>query len=232
MNVIVTGASRGIGKSIALLFAEAGHNLVLNARNADRLEQAATEIRKAFPAIDVHVYAANLAQREEVRSFGNFCLEKGSPDVLVNNAGVYVAGNCIDEQEGSLETMMNSNLFSAYHLTRALAPAMMKNRQGHIFNICSVASLQAYPGGGGYSISKFALNGFSQNLRQELMPFGIKVTGVFPGAVFTDSWTDFDNSDQRIMEAHDIAKMIVACTQLSSQAVVEEITLRPLLGDL
>ena len=86
--------------------------------------------------------------------------------------------------------------------------------------------------GGSYSISKFALLGFSKNLREELKPFGIKVTAVLPGAVMTDSWEGFDNSTKRIMEANDIANLVVAAASLSDQAVVEDIVIRPLLGDL
>ena len=104
--------------------------------------------------------------------------------------------------------------------------------RGHIFNMCSIASLNAYKNGGAYSISKFAMHGFSKNLREEMKPHLIKVTSVFPGAVMTDSWGDFDNSTQRIMEATDIARMIYASSQLSPQACVEDITIRPQLGDL
>jgi short-subunit dehydrogenase len=131
-----------------------------------------------------------------------------------------------------MEEMMNTNFYSAYHLTRLLLPDMILEGKGHIFNICSVASLNAYEGGGSYSVSKFALNGFSQNLRHELKRTGIKVTAVFPGAVMTETWGDFDNTANRIMEAGDIASMIVAASKLSQQAVVEEILLRPQLGDL
>lgn len=114
---------------------------------------------------------------------------------------------------------------------------MMKQQQvngtrGHIFNMCSIASLAAYSNGGSYSISKFALNGFSKNLREEMKPHHIKVTAVFPGAVMTDSWGDYDNSANRIMEAEDIAKMMFASAMLSPQACVEEILIRPQLGDL
>ena len=98
--------------------------------------------------------------------------------------------------------------------------------------MCSIASLSAYNNGGSYSISKFALMGYTKNLREELKPSLIKVMGVYPGAVMTDSWGDFDNSSQRIMEASDIANMILAASKLSAQAVVEDIILRPLLGDL
>ena len=131
-----------------------------------------------------------------------------------------------------LEAQLNANLLSAYHLTRDLLPSMMKAKQGHIFNICSIASLQAYPHGGSYSISKYALLGFSKNLRLELKDKGIKVTAVCPGATYTNSWKGSGVPEDRIMEADDIAKMIYAATQLSPQAVVEDIVLRPQLGDL
>ena len=232
MNIIVTGASKGIGKAIAMKFAEAGHTLFLCARSSEDLQQTGHVINTLFPAAKVNLYVADLSIKEQVISFGKFCMQGGSPDILVNNAGIYLPGNCIDEPEGSLEKLMNINVFSAYHLTRLLVPEMIAQKKGHIFNICSVASLKAYQGGGGYSISKFALNGFSQNLRHELMPHGIKVTSVFPGAVFTSSWGDYDNSDKRIMEAKDIADMIYTASKLSAQAVVEEIVIRPQLGDL
>jgi short-subunit dehydrogenase len=152
--------------------------------------------------------------------------------VLINNAGQFLPGSVYNEPEGLLEQMMAVNVYSAYQLTRQLLPAMMDAKQGHIFNLCSIASLQAYANGGSYSISKFALMGFSKNLREELKPYNIKVTAVYPGAVMTDSWGDFDNSQQRIMEANDIAAMIIAATKLSPQAVVEDIVIRPQLGDL
>jgi short-subunit dehydrogenase len=92
--------------------------------------------------------------------------------------------------------------------------------------------LQAYNNGGSYSISKFALMGFSKNLREELKQYKIKVSAVYPGAVLTDSWGNFDNSDKRIMEVADVANMVIAASKLSAQAVVEDIVLRPQLGDL
>ncbi|HAN66095.1 MAG TPA: short-chain dehydrogenase [Chitinophagaceae bacterium] len=173
-----------------------------------------------------------MSKAPDVSAFAEWCLRFGTPGILVNNAGVYLPGDVHNEAEGFLEQMMDTNLFSAYRLTRALLPAMMHQRSGHIFNICSVASLKAYRGGGGYSISKFALHGFSQNLREEMKPYGIKVTSVFPGAVMTASWGDFDNSKQRIMEAKDIADMLLAASKLSAAATVEDIVIRPQLGDL
>jgi len=109
---------------------------------------------------------------------------------------------------------------------------MTATKTGHIFTLCSIASLAAYPNGGSYSISKFALLGFTKNLRKELQPHGIKVTAVIPGAAYTDSWKRSGISEQRLMEAEDIAEVIYHSTLLSPQAVVEEIIIRPQLGDL
>jgi short-subunit dehydrogenase len=206
--------------------------LFLCARNESVLNETGALIAKQYPQSVVHCFAADLSVKEQVISFADFCLKSGTPDVLINNAGTYLPGNCFDEPDGTLEQLMQVNVYSAYHLTRKLVPLMIERKSGHIFNICSVASLKAYEGGGGYSMSKFALYGFSQNLRQELLPHGIKVTAVLPGAVMTDSWAGFDNSSNRIMEAADIAKMVIAATQLSKQAVVEDIVIRPQLGDL
>ena len=232
MNIVITGASRGIGKATAEVFAAEGNTLFLCARNNIRLEETVTGLRKRYPAALIHSMAADLSEKTATDTFGEWCLSSGVPDILINNAGGFEPGNILDEKEGSLESMMNNNLFSAYHLTRKLAPHMIKKESGHIFNICSVTSLSAYEGGGGYSISKYALRGFNENLRHELKTKGVKVTGVYPGAVLTDSWGDYDNSSKRIMEASDIAAMILACTKLSAQAVPEEIILRPQLGDL
>jgi short-subunit dehydrogenase len=137
-----------------------------------------------------------------------------------------------NEKEGNLEEMIQTNLYSAYHLTRTLLPHMMARKSGHIFNICSVASLKAYPNGGAYGISKFALLGFSRNLREEMKPLGIKVTAVLPGAAYSASWEGSGVDPERIMTAEDVARMVYAAAILSPQATVEDIVLRPQLGDL
>ena len=128
--------------------------------------------------------------------------------------------------------MIAVNLYSAYYVTRGLLPSMMKKRSGHIFNMCSIASLKAYSNGGSYSISKFALMGLTKNLREELKPYNIKVTAVYPGAVYTASWEGSGIDPARIMEVNDIAEMIYAASLLSPQACVEDIVIRPQQGDL
>lgn len=231
MNVIITGASKGIGKAIAEEFASHGHNLILCSRNGAVLYKTVEALQTQFASITVKAAAFDLST--SAKEFGQWVLNTGlAPDVLVNNAGLFEPGSVHNEPEGLLEKQMATNLYSAYHLTRTVLPKMMERKAGHIFNICSIASLHAYKNGGAYSISKYAMDGFSSNLREEMKDFGIKVTAVYPGAVFTDSWGDYDNSQHRIMEAADVAKMIYAASQLSPGACVEQIVLRPQLGDL
>lgn len=232
MNVIITGASKGIGKAIAEIFAANEHNLFLCSRGETALYNTMEELVTRYPSVSVKAKPFDLSIKEEAVAFGKWCLSVAVPDILVNNAGLFEPGSVYNEPEEVLESQIATNLYSAYHVTRTVLPPMMQQKSGHIFNICSIASLHAYPNGGAYSISKFALYGFSKNLREEMKPHGIKVTAVHPGAVMTESWGNYDNSSKRIMEADDIAKMVFAASQLSFQACVEDIIIRPLLGDL
>jgi short-subunit dehydrogenase len=233
MNAVITGASRGIGKAIAGIFALHGYNLFLTGRNEARLLAAIEELKTAYPHIAIDGKAVDGSRKGEVQVFAQWvAAHADAVDVLVNNAGTFIQGDISTEPDGALETMLEVNLHSAYHLTRGLLPKMIETGSGHIFNMCSIAGIQAYPGGGAYSISKFALIGFTKNLRRELQSKGIKVTAIIPGAVYTDSWSGSGIAEDRIMQAGDIAKMIYAATQLSPQAVPEEIVFRPQLGDL
>ena len=232
MNIVITGASKGIGFAIAQQFAAHGHDLYLTSKTAADLEKAATDLRAQFPLVNIEYFASDLSQKANVDAFSKWCLQKTQADILINNAGYFVPGKLMEEADGQLQGQLDTNLFSAYHLTRAILPSMLTKKSGHIFNICSIASLGAYENGGAYSISKFALLGFSKNLRLELKDKGIKVTAVCPGAAYTNSWAGSGVDPKRIMEASDIAKMIYASTQLSNQAVVEDIIMRPQLGDL
>lgn len=238
MNVIITGSSRGLGKAIAEQFAAGNHNLVLCARDEVQLYKTMEELYAKFPGIEIKARPVDLSSTTQTKQFGQWVLsaiEKlpgKSIDVFVNNAGQFTPGSIHNEEDGLLEKMIEANVYGAYHLTRALLPEMMKQKKGHIFNVCSIASLKAYANGGAYSISKYALLGFSKNLREEMKAYGIKVTAVMPGAVYTDSWRGSGISPERIMEVGDIAALIYTATQLSPQAVVEDIIIRPQLGDL
>ena len=232
MNVLITGASKGIGKAIAEIFASNGHNLFLCSRGELALYKTLEELMTRFPGVTIKAKPFDLSKKGEAIAFANWCLSFAVPDIVINNAGLFEPGSVHNEPDGLLESQMATNVYSAYHVSRTVLPEMMERKSGHIFNMCSIASLDAYENGGAYSMSKFALYGFSKNLREEMKPHGIKVTAIHPGAVMTDSWGSFDNSSKRIMEADDIAKMVHAASQLSLQACVEDILLRPQLGDL
>ena len=232
MNIVITGASKGLGKAFALEFAKDATQLVLCARNKEELEQLSTEINKLNPNCIVNFRIVDVSIKKQIIDFGNFCNDLGDTDILINNAGTFLPGSIYEEDENQLEKMINTNLYSAYHLTKTILAKMMPKKQGHIFNICSIASTNAYANGGSYSISKFALLGFSKNLREELKPHGIKVTAVLPGAVYTNSWAGSGVNPNRIMEVNDIASLVYASSKLSPQACVDDITITPQQGNL
>lgn len=233
MNVIITGVTKGIGLAIATQFAAAGYNIVGCARSERDLSEMKNQFQSQFPEISVSVRVVDTGDMEQVKDFGKWILgAKITPDVLINNAGYFVPGSIYAEEDGTIEKMMAVNVYSAYHLSRSLIPAMIEMKRGHIFNIVSIAAFQPLPNVGSYGISKFALLGLTKHLREEMKPHGIKVTAVLPGATFTGSWDGSDINPERIMEANDVAKMVFASSQLSQMAVVEDIVLRPQLGDL
>ena len=230
--IVVTGATKGIGKAVAERFAREGFDVIACARGTEGLLALKEELEKKYK-VHVQVQTVDMSRREAVEKFAAFILALGrTVDVLVNNAGYFVPGALMEEPDGTLESMIEGNLYSAYYMTRGLAATMKTHRAGHIFNLCSIASIKAYPNGGAYAISKFALLGFSKGLREELKPFNIRVTAVLPGATRTASWDGTDLPDERFMPSEDVADTIYATYALSGRTVVEEIILRPQLGDI
>jgi len=232
MNAIITGATQGIGKAIAERFLEEGWSIAICARSWEDLQQVQLEWTSNFPHQQIYVFKADLSIKEEVLSFSSFVLSHFQTiDVLVNNAGIFMPGKLAEEVDGQLEMMISVNVYSAYYLTRALLPNMRNNKKGHVFNMCSVASLKAYDNGGSYSISKYALMGFSDNLRHELIGTGIRVTALMPGATMSRSWANTPVDKDRLMPAKDVASMVWATYQLAQNTDVETIVMRPILGD-
>ncbi len=235
MKAVITGGTKGIGRAIAEKLASNGYELAICSRNATDLEAAKTALESLSSNTTVHTSVVDMSIRSQIQKFGDFCLDKlGHIDILINNAGIFIPGAIHEEEEGTLESMIETNLYSAYHLTRKLLSNMMAQKSGFIINMASIASFMAYPNGGSYSISKFALRGFSKVLREELKEYGIKVTTIMPGATWSHSWAGMKDQlpESRLMQASDIADTIWNLINLSESAVVEEIILRPQLGDL
>jgi len=231
--IIVTGGTKGIGRSVIEKFVVRGFDVATCSRNEAELEKLKAVLEKDNPSVKAFVKSADLSDKNQVKSFCEFVQSLNRPvDVLVNNAGHFLPGKIITESEGALESMINANLYSAYYTTRGLIGLMKEKKASHIFNVCSIASFMAYPNGGSYAISKFALLGFSKCLREELKAFGIRVTAVMPGATRTESWDGTNLPDERFIKAEDVADTIFATYALSARSVVEEIIIRPQLGDL
>ena len=233
-KIVISGATKGIGRAIAEKFALNGWSVATCARSTDELENLQQHLKSLASEAAVFITEkCDVSNTEQLRQFAQkINKDWGAVDILVNNAGVFLPGQIINEAEGQLEKLMETNLYSAYHLSRFLLPDMINQGDGHIFNISSVAGLQAYPNGGSYSISKFAMMGLSKALREELKPHGIRVTALMPGATLTDSWSGTSLPDSRFMKPEDVAELIWSIQQLSRNTDVEEIILRPLLGDI
>ena len=226
-TAIVTGGTKGIGRAIIHKFASEGFDIITCSRTRQELEhlQADNPTNLDFRVVDMSDKAAVVA-------FGKYIADHYQRiDVLVNNAGVFVPGEIHTEAEGTLEKMIDTNLYSAYHLTRALVP-QLEATSGHIFNMCSTASFVPYVNGGSYCISKFALLGFSKVLREEMKTKGVRVTSIMPGATMSASWEGVDLPEERFMKASDVAEAVYGAYSMSDRTVIEEIVMRPQLGDL
>ncbi|MCC3159350.1 SDR family oxidoreductase [Hymenobacter sp. 15J16-1T3B] len=234
-TIVVTGGSKGIGRAILERFARAGWRLVTCARSAEDLDALRADLEQQFPDAEVQALPADLSKPNEARRFVDFVLGLGGPvDVLVNNAGSFIPGRLQDDAaDGStLRDMLAVNLLSAYDVTRGLLPQLLQQEAAHIFTICSTASLIPYPNGGSYGVAKFALYGMTKNLREELKLTPIRVTAVLPGATYTASWEGAGLPPERFIKAEDVADAVFGTWSLSPQAVVEELLIRPQLGDI
>ena len=231
--IVVTGGTKGIGKAVNWHFAHQGFDIITCARNAEALAQEQAALQKAFPEQQFEAHVADMQNTEAVKDFAALVENLNRPiDVLVNNAGVFLPGSVLDEPEGHLERMIETNLYSAYYMARAMGRLMRDQKRGHIFNVSSIAGIMAYANGGSYAISKHAMQGLGKVLRQELLEHNVRVTNVLPGATYTASWEGADVPEERLMPAEDVAAAIWGAYAMSQRTVVEELIMRPQLGDL
>ncbi len=228
-SAVITGGSKGIGQALVLLFLKNGFQVFTCARSQEGLDK----LKASAQGLPLQTFVADMGKPEDVKSFCNWVLEQTSTlDVLVNNAGIFKPGQILNEEDNVFDQLINVNLASAYRVTRYLAPTMVAMGSGHIFNICSTASITPYTNGGSYCISKFGLYGMSKVLREELKTTGVKVTAVLPGATFTSSWEGSDLPLERFIPAGDIALAVWQAYSMSPSTVIEDLIIRPQLGDI
>lgn len=233
MNAIITGATKGMGLSIAKLLAANNYNLALCARNSGELGNIKNELSIRYPHLTILVLAADCSDPKQVQSFADYANANFEfVDVLINNAGLFIPSKLMDEGEDDLRKQMQVNVYAPHFLSKYFGSKMQRARKGHIINICSISSVKPTVTAGSYSISKVALLGLTKVLRDELMPSGVKVTAVLPGSTLTGSWEGTTIPASRFVDPDDIARSIVACLNMSAGANVDEIIIRPLLGDL
>ncbi|WP_207434337.1 SDR family NAD(P)-dependent oxidoreductase [Sabulibacter ruber] len=231
--IVVTGGTKGIGRAIIDRFAAEGFHIITCARNEQELHKLKLDIEQNFTFSKVFYLATDVSQEGEVRRFLDYIHSLNiKVDVLVNNAGFFIPGMIHQESDTVLREMINTNLYSAYDLTKGLVGDMIQRRDGHIFTICSTASITAYTNGGSYCIAKHALYGMTRVLREELKEHNIRVTAVLPGATYTASWEGVDLPKERFMKPEDVANAIWGAHSVSKQTVIEELLLRPQLGDI
>ena len=227
-NILITGGTKGIGKAIARLFVQAGHNIIIVARSADDLVTTRKELLELNPEVEVLAKNIDLRRKREILACAKWLSEKWETlDVLVNNAALFVQKGFVEEPANTLEKTLATNLLAPYYLTKSLLPLLQRSPKAHIFNICSVASRQPFPEAMAYGISKYALLGFSQNLRESLKTDGIRVTAVLPGATYTSSWAGEEIDPKALMPPEDVAQAIFSAYEMSERTVVEELILRP-----
>lgn len=232
-TILVSGCTKGIGLAIVKIFAHHGFNVAGCARNKADLQALFIDLSASYPKQQFFMEACDVSNTEMLKIFAEDVLKEfKSIHVLVNNAGVFMPGTILDEPENALETQFQTNVASAYYLCQIIGKNMLGSGRGHIFNICSTASITAYTNGGSYCISKYAMLGLNQVLRQELKDKNIKVTAILPGATLTDSWKGSELPAERFIPSEDIAKLVYNAYTLSPQTNVEEILVRPILGDI
>jgi NAD(P)-dependent dehydrogenase (short-subunit alcohol dehydrogenase family) len=233
LTIIITGATRGIGLAILKRFLQEGFDAAFCGTNSETVGKVTDTLQSQFPEARIAGFVANLNSADEANAFSHKALEfLGNCNVLVNNAGTFMPGSVLSEEPGIFETLWQVNVSSAYHVSRAIIPEMYENNRAHVFNMCSIASITAYPNGGSYCISKFALLGMSKLLREELKPKGICVTAVMPGATLTDSWAGSDFPESRFVMPENVAELIYSAWRCNKHACTEELLIRPLEGDI
>lgn len=232
LNILITGASRGIGNAIAKKISSRSNKLFLTSKYPTTIDKAVDELKTFFNG---EIYCFNVDQADSANAadkFGNW-LRKSTDylDAAILCAGDFVEGKLQEVEKDDFIRNMNTNFNFNYYVVNEMIPMLKKSRYPRIVIIGSTAAYDAYSVPT-YSITKWALRGYAVNLRKELMGDGIGVTFISPGATFTDMWADVEIPPKRLLEPDDIAKIVDSLFDLSEQAVVEELIVRPMLGDV
>ncbi len=242
-TILITGATSGFGEATARRFAAEGHRVIITGRRKERLDALQRELEGLYGSMDTHdrVHCLHFDVRDQVdveKAITSLPPEWNTIDVLVNNAGLAAGLDPI--QDGKLddwEKMLDTNVKGLLYVTRAVIPGMIARKAGHIINIGSTAGKEVYPKGNVYCASKHAVDALTKGFRQDLLPYGIKVTQVAPGMAETEfSVVRFEGDEARAKQVYhglqplrpeDIAELVFYVTTLPAHVCVNDLVVTP-----
>ncbi len=223
---LITGASRGIGLAISRELGQLGARLALCARDQAKLEQAVGELRhkgiEAVPILADVTRAGNIAHAVEQT---NRAL--GEINILVNNAGIGLFRPGHEVTEAEWDAVLDTNLKGVFLMSRAVAPQMIRRRSGDVVNIASLAGKNAFASGAVYCASKWGLLGFTHSLAEDLRGYGIRVSAICPGSVYTEFSPHTGKDPRKMLQAEDVAHAVAMVLTAAPGNFISEVDLRP-----
>lgn len=229
-TALITGATRGIGLAITRKLAQKGYDLLLVARGEQALEGLKEELQRRNGSTGVQLFPADLSRVEEIQLLREWARDR-QPDVLVNNVSVFYPVSLLGEEDDFFIHQFHLNYYAAHILCVALGRLMRDKRAGHIFNISSTASREPVKAGT-YTVTKHAIKGLTHVLREELRPYGVKVTEIIPGSTLTSSWDGTTLPPQRFVRPEEIAEALALCLEMGSSTNIDELVVKPLQGNV
>lgn len=232
-NALITGATQGIGRSIAIAFAKQGISMAICSRNVKDLEVLKEELLALNSGIQIFALAVDCSQKAELLNYARQAQQQlGFIKVVVNNVGMFQPASILDDADDAFTTNLNTNLMPAYELYRFFGKSMIAARSGHFFNICSIAAKEPVVNAGIYSVTKAALYSLTHIMKLEMQAYSVKVTAVLPGSTLTGSWAGTEVHPDRFVMPHDIAAAILNAYNMSKGANVDEIIIKPVSGQI
>jgi 3-oxoacyl-[acyl-carrier protein] reductase len=223
---LVTGSSRGIGFAVARSLAGLGAKVALCARDPERLEKAAAQLKGA--GANVAAVPVDLRNTNEIAPLVKKVEESlGAIEILVNNAGIGYFAPIQEASEANWDAVLDTNLKAVFLLSKAVAPGMIQRRGGHIVNIGSLSGKSAFAGGAIYCASKWGLLGLTQCAAEDLRQYGIRVSAVLPGSVATDFSPHTGKDTSKMLQPEDVAHAVEGIVTQSPQSFISEVDIRP-----
>ncbi len=220
---LVTGATHGIGRAIAVALAGESYDLILVARNANELAELKADIGQIY-GVMVLTIPADVAIAEDRQ---RIISQAAEIDILINNVGQYIGGSVLNTSIMDFQSQINTNALSALHLSQGLCDTLAVSECAHIINIGSVAATNLNPETAAYCLSKQLMLEISRLLQKELQPKGIKVTSILPGATQSRSWEGIDTSQMLLMPADAVANAVMYAINAPKDVLIEEVVVRP-----